>query len=557
MKLRSVLLFIPTLALSVALVALGCSDDSSEDTGRSTGGEAGAVATGGAAGNGSGTGGAKASGGTNPGGAAGSGGVGGSGGSIAELPPAKTVDELTNESAANYAHNRWGLIEAATLEAYATNWATADTAAAGAAPNGRPAHLSSDARLVVLQLSAANRAAGEDYVPSNAGSRVYVYELDAFRFNETRDTGLISNSVKYQASGPTTDDWLASYGIDLSRDFVVFAVGASAANGAFFQDLGRAVYWLQYWGADLNHLAIVNGTLAQNYTGTLSSNKLTVGSVSNDGFSVKDLRTDNTALTIPLEDFQKIVDEGLDAQGVIEGFGEQFIIDARPTAQFDRTTPTAAFNATHPGQFITTAWNSSGAPTNDPAGREKSYVLLEGHVKGAVSFPWANLVEDTGAGNFKYKSKSALAGVFDTAGYSASDASSTVIVSQCRTNFEVQVNGFAARVILGYPTVHFDGSLVEYFSLVSNHPTATNLSPSDPAYQFRTDIATRSQLYTASANAEAPSTTENDSGVVAYNVPSGTGPTDRKVGQAVINPNATTTRLALDADREYKRLPAE
>lgn len=41
----------------------------------------------------------------------------------------------------------------------------------------------------------------------------------------------------------------------------------------------------------------------------------------------------------------------------------------------------------------------------------------------------------------------------------------------------------------------------------------------------------------------------------AYNIPSGAAATDRKVAQAVVNKNATTTRKALDEDREYKRLP--
>jgi phosphoglucomutase len=41
--------------------------------------------------------------------------------------------------------------------------------------------------------------------------------------------------------------------------------------------------------------------------------------------------------------------------------------------------------------------------------------------------------------------------------------------------------------------------------------------------------------------------------VPAYNIPTGTGPTDRKVSQAVINRNATTTRQALDEDLLYKQ----
>jgi 3-mercaptopyruvate sulfurtransferase SseA len=470
------------------------------------------------------------------------------------LPPTIAVSALTNVSSDDYAHNRWGLIEASTLETYATRWGSVDTAAVSAAPNGRPAHLAADARLVVLQLNGASRAPGESFVPSAPGSNVYVYLLDDFRFNQTRDTGLVSSSVRYQADGPTTDSWLARYGIDLSRDFVVFAVGENtASNGGFFQELARGVYWLSYWGADLRHLAIVNGTLQQNYDGALSSTSIPEGSISNGGFSVRDLRVDHTGLTIPLEDFLQVVDGELAARDVIDGFNRQFIIDARPTNQFNRTAPNATFFDTHPGQFITTAWSSSGPPSRDATGRAKSYVLYEGHVRGAVTFPWASLLFDAGGNNWKYRSRAELEGIFATAGYPASARTTTVIVSQCRTNFEVQVNGFAARVILGYPTVHFDGSLVEYFSLVSEHPDPSfNLAPTDPAYRFRTDIPTRSARYEP-GEGPTPSTVESVDGVTAYNVPSGTGPDDRKVGQALINRAATTTRLALNTDREYKR----
>ena len=512
----------------------------------SGGAEAGSSASAGSAGAEAGSGGAEA----------------GSGGAEGSLPPVVAVSDMTSVSADNYAWNRFGLIEADTLEAYATNWDSADSAAANAAPNGRPQYLDDDARLIVLQLNPANRAAGENFVPSDPGNNVYTYEIDAFRFNETRDTGLISNSVRYQASGPTTDEWLARYGVDLSRDFLVFAVGENTAtppSGAFFQDLARAVYWLSYWGADLEHLAIVNGSLQKNYAGPLVSNKVTANQVSNGGFSVKSLRVDHTGLTLALEDFLKVVDSELEAEDVIPGFDEQLIIDARPTAQWNRTTNTAAFFSTVPGQFITTAWSSSGAPSEDATGQGKNYVLYEGHVKGSTSFPWASLLEDADAGddfNFKYKNKAALEDIFEAAGYAPGERTSKVIVSQCRTNFEVQVNGFAARVILGYPTVHFDGSLVEYFSLVSGHPDSDfNLEEGDAAYQYRTDIPTRSQHYAPSTQEDAPPTlTEDDEdGVPAYNVPTGTSATDRKVDQAIIDKDATTTRKALNQDREYKR----
>jgi len=463
---------------------------------------------------------------------------------------------ITNASAEDYNHNRWGLIEAPTLEIFVNNWDKKDTAAEDAVPNGRPAHLADDARLVILQLNGANRAEGENFIPSSPEDGVYVFEIDEFRFNEARDTGLISDSVPYQASGPVTDQWLGRYGIDLGRDYVVFAAGENKnPNGAFFQELGRAIYWLSYWGADLQSLAIVNGTLGKNYTGELTNSALPEGTIKNDGFSVRHIRIDNTSLTIPLEDLLTVVKQGLAAEGIVEGFDKQFIIDARPSGQFYRTDPNASFGDTHPGQFITTAWNSAGAPSPDAEGRDKNYVLAEGHIKGATSFPWASLLEDVGENNWKYKSKAELAQIFANAGYTAERAEDTVIVSQCRTNYEVQVNGFASRVVLGYPTIHFDGSLIEFLSLVSNHPNDEfNLKPEDPAYKFRTDIPELLQHYTASDdNPQAPTTEENDEGVVAYNVPGGEGELERKVAQAKVNKNATTTRLALDEDRAYKK----
>jgi 3-mercaptopyruvate sulfurtransferase SseA len=473
----------------------------------------------------------------------------------ASLPPKVGVGQLTLVSADNYAHNRAGLIEASTLQTYVSNWATADTAAANLPPNGRPAYLPAGARLVVLQLNGANPATDLDYVPANPASNVFVYELDAFRFNAVRDTGLVSNSVRYQADGPTVDAWLARYGIDLNRDFVVLANGSGTGTpaGAFFQDLGRATYWLSYWGADARNLAIVNGTLEKNYTGALVSTKTADSTVSGAG-SVRAVRRDQTGITVPFEDVLAIVDAGLRAANVVPGFTQQVIVDARPAAQFNRTA-VGSFNDTVPGQFITTAWNSAGAPSNDAAGRAKNYVLYEGHIKGAVAFPWVALLEDVaGDGNVKFKSKSALQTLYTNAGYAPGDTASKVVVSQCRTNFEAQVNGFASRLILGYPTVFFDGSLVEYTSLTAEHPDAAfNLRATDPAFKYRTDTAARSQRWVAGSAGAPASTTRDDSGVTPYNIPNGSGPDDRKVAQAVINRNATTTRRALDADVEYKR----
>ena len=56
---------------------------------------------------------------------------------------------------------------------------------------------------------------------------------------------------------------------------------------------------------------------------------------------MKQLRVDNTSLTLSLEEFLGIVDAYLAATNVVAGFNQQFIIDARPTPQFRRTAPSA------------------------------------------------------------------------------------------------------------------------------------------------------------------------------------------------------------------------
>jgi hypothetical protein len=89
---------------------------------------------------------------------------------------------------------------------------------------------------VGAEVNAAARAAGEDYIPSSPANGVYVFEIDAFRFNETRDTGLISNSVRYQASGPTTDDWLTVLGGEVP--FAPVRDVAEALSNPFVAEVG-------------------------------------------------------------------------------------------------------------------------------------------------------------------------------------------------------------------------------------------------------------------------------------------------------------------------------
>lgn len=480
--------------------------------------------------------------------------------SLANQMKVNSATDLVNESAEDYNENNWGLITGSTLNRFVSDWQA-----------NKPSHITGN--LIILQTDVANRVAADShlaYVKSDASKGVYVYELNdyrtGFRFNQTRDSGLFSNSVAYQANGEFVDDWLNTFGINPTRDLIVFAVGtgngttvaadpgtatATAAGGV--QDITRGVYWLRYWGVDIKHLAILNGNLrsnfAQTYTVQTSSSKSTLPGKGN--FSVKSIRVDNTIITSGLEDIYEIAKNNLEAQ--IPGLTtKQFLIDARPTAQFGASASRSAGVNGNITQYITTSWDSAGAPvvwtaTGDRNIAEttgKTYVPFEGNIKGAVSFPWLALFEgipDSGstagvtatafANGYRYKSKAALKAIFAAKGYT----SGATVVSQCRTNFEAQVNGFAALNILGYPSTYYDGSLVEWTSLIATHPDSSiNQVPTD--FKWRTDLTAVSIF---DYNPQL-----NNTGNV--------GTAFNRVKPAPINLQATTTKKFIQEDKAYK-----
>lgn len=450
-----------------------------------------------------------------------------------------TASDLVNESAADYNQNNWGLITPQTLAKFQSNWSA-----------NKPSHITGN--LIILQTDAADRVAGgagSPYVAENPSQGVYVYLLDdyttadlpsgGFRFNQTRDTGLFTNSVRYQANGPFVDNWLKVFGINLSKDLVVFAVGtgngitagaypAKAVGAGAVQDVTRAVYWLRYWGADIKNLAIVNGNLNKKAVGAgiaLSSSRSAINLDRNAGFSVKQLRVDNTVLTLGLEDIYEIA-KANGAANIAGLTAKQQIIDARPATQYDGTAQglNVARNAlvVNPAStaYITTSYQSSGAPSAT-AGNQ-TFVPFEGSIKSSKTFPWADLLRDNADG-YEFLDKAAIKTLFDTT--RAVYTPGTTIVSQCRTNFEAQVNGFASLNILGYPTVFYDGSLVEWTALVAGHgASAINQVPAD--FKWRTDITSISNF-------------------LWYNE-------QTHVVRPNVNLTATTTKKFIQEDKAYK-----
>ncbi|GBF50703.1 rhodanese-like protein [Leptospira ryugenii] len=458
-----------------------------------------------------------------------------------------SASDLANESNDDYARNEYGLIEGSKLESYVRDWQA-----------NKPSYITGN--LVILQTDSANRITGDTkrpFIAENPSKGVYVYLLDDyqtsgttnFRFNQTRDTGLVKNSARYQANGAFVDEWLKTFGINPTRDLIVFAVGtggvtlasgasstagttvgtgfAAKATGAGpVQDITRGVYWLRYWGVDIKNLAILNGNIRSNFgnsdSSLLSNTRSTIPN-SNGNFSVKQLRVDNTVLTLGLEDVYEIAKSGLKAN--LSGItSEQFLVDARPSAQFLGTVTTINGVAANT-YYITTSWGFSGAP-NAAANPAQKFVLFEGGIKGAVDFPWVDLLTNSDTG-FRYISKSDLRTFFANKGYKAGNT----VVSQCRTNFEAQVNGFAALNILGYPTVYYDGSLVEWTSLTAAHP-ASEFNKVTSGFKWRTDDSSVSRI-------------------LWYN---GSAADTTRIQAVELDPNATTTKKFIAEDKAYKSL---
>ncbi|WP_244245421.1 hypothetical protein [Leptospira kemamanensis] len=96
-------------------------------------------------------------------------------------------------------------------------------------------------------------------------------------------------------------------------------------------------------------------------------------------------------------------------------------------------------------------------------------------------------------------------------------------------------NGFAALNILGYPSTYYDGSLVEWTSLIATHPDSSiNQVPTD--FKWRTD------LNAVSVFDYNPQLNNTGNVGAAFN----------RVKPAPINLQATTTKKFIQEDKAYK-----
>ncbi|GBF50680.1 hypothetical protein LPTSP4_22070 [Leptospira ryugenii] len=430
-----------------------------------------------------------------------------------------TAADLTTESSVNYDDNQFGLVTSTRVKSWIDNWAA-----------NKPSGITGNLVIIVFN---PNGSYTRQYLKPAAGVNVFDWtssvfsSTDRFAYRAARDNGII-NDPNALPTGAITDEILQTYGIDASKDLIVFAAGHDSGlgtnaspRGSVYQNLHRGIYWLRYWGVDRKNLAVLNGAFDANgdfpasYL-TTSSSELT--SPTKGSFSLKSLRSvDNSVLVQPLENIISFVKNGTSHN--IYGISSSVLF---ADARHNTTTTAAEFT----GNPVTSTSGPSGA------------ALFAGHIKGSKFTPWPVVVDQTTG---KFKSKDELVSLWDdftkfNSVNQSGDGFKTgqTIVHYCRTNARSMVTGLSAFLILGKPSVFYENSFIEWSALSANH-TNTALRTLPAGHVYATDT---NELTESGYNTPGP-VYNNSASLSQYSV-------------FRINQEATTTRKNLDEDRAYK-----
>ena len=408
----------------------------------------------------------------------GSGGEDRSGGSVKTIM-SRTPAEIAQSSADNYEDNVNGMITAARLKSWLSDW-----------PAKRPAGVTG--KLIIFQATVG--PTGAEYVKPN-NLNTFTYLSPSSEWIQTRSNGVILTQSMVP-DGATMDALLKKYNVDPNNDMLVCAMGTGRTGNAMSQ--GRCWYALRYWGVPAKNLAVLNGgnqwingngLAASDFTATPST-------APNTGLvSVKSLLDDNTALQATVEDLLAVLpasDQNVVNDGVM-------IWDARSVGQF------SAGEQLEPGEG---SFAACGGGTVCPAPSGYNYMLTfqnngarQGHPRGTLQLQFTRMLDS--AKGFAYKPKAEIAaymsGAVDSAGYALVDGSyrpvgagagyqpGDTVYTYCETTFRAMITGIASVVVMGYPTRFYDGAMVEWHSL-SYLPDATGtpILPADSPW--RTDV---------------------------------------------------------------------
>ncbi|TGM57799.1 sulfurtransferase [Leptospira adleri] len=343
-----------------------------------------------------------------------------------------SAEEIANASADDYNQNNFGLITYSKLNFWVQDW-----------PNRKP--LGIYGKLFIFQIQTGTPSG--QYVFPKTGSGVYVHLMtDAdSTFGQTRNNGVVDTETMVP-QGSQVDGFLKKYGIDLQNDLVIFSADTPTTSN--LQQALRGWYALRYWGASAKSLGILNGAVSYHASqGNLFTTLFLSPLNPTGGKGVQSLLTDNTILQATLGDLIHILKNGnsnfLKVTPVPKG--GVFFLDARSAAEYAGTA------------------SSTPGPSGKTCATPPCVTGIEGHIKGAASLPFANILEDTNI-TVQFKSKAQIQSLYSAAGF----VSGQTIITYCRTNVRSTVTGFASVAILGIPTRYYDGSWIEWGSLATD-----------------------------------------------------------------------------------------
>lgn len=493
---------------------------------------------GGAAGSGTGgrsSGGSAPIGGTSSGGGnAGDSGLGG-GGQNGTLVTVNEPADLVSESEDDYDDNESGIVSGATVEGWIGDWEA-----------NRPAGI--EGRLIILQQDSKD---GATVYIAHDDENVFTYRFHAYAYadSQLRNNGLLDTFATIP-DGEHTDDILNEFGIDLTKDLVLFAFAdASSVPGTLANDPAvdnparatkvwyntRSWWWLRYWGAAAEHLAILNGAAAEVLDDDYITDAPSDLPEEPGSFSVKELLDDNTSLKVDVGELIDLVKDG----------DEIVLVDPRRTAEYTGTV---------------------FASPNNPVNAKRP--LAEGRIKGARFLPWQATLEGVTIGasptfgtdvtaavndnGLRFKSKADLLALYNDDDYVNYDeaAEGTVTVHYCGHGRRASTWAFISQAVLGVPARLYDGSWVEWGNLVGESGEGGAASYEDAPLpsnsRWRIDTAELSE-YGAIGSTPTPG--------VQYNPETGEVSGAPVAASAVglnINPDAEHTDAIVATDRAYK-----
>jgi len=335
-----------------------------------------------------------------------------------------------------HSYNRFksGIITPKQLTKYIDNWS-----------KNKPKGV--EGRLVIIQAGATS----DGRFLKNNGRDVITYQIPAGGSCDpsyVRHDG-VSNVPGAMITGEKMDGMINMFHLDPKKDFVLFAVGEGSTS---MREVVRSAWSLVYWGWSKKRLAILNGSVDYDFSEHSGLDNYLVDTPNTppsvpSKFTMNSLNTDRTDRHIYIDKMMKIASSRRQ-----RGY---FIADARGTDEYN-------------GLKKSKTADKTCGPNHD----EQCYSPFQGHIRGAVDFPYTDLLVlndqesdvngdgkiDKNDASFKFKSPSMLKSLYRKKGYRRGDK----VITYCRTGRKATLLSYTSEMVLHYKVAMYDGSWIQW-----------------------------------------------------------------------------------------------